>query len=178
MSTSNPSIAPVIDIEKTNLTMINNRVNNDVTNETNASGGNALARYITRTMTLEDGQDAEDLRVKLSAYKPIGTEIRVYYKILNKDDSDEFADRAWTLMEQTTVSSVYSSEKNEYDFKTFDYEVPSANLSGSSNEIQYTNSQGVTYTGYKYLAIKIVLTSTTSGVVPKVTEMMAIALQA
>jgi hypothetical protein len=178
LSTSNPSIAPVIDIEKTNLTMINNRINNDVTNENNASGGNALARYITRTMTLEDGQDAEDLRVKLSAYKPIGTEIRVYYKILNKDDSDEFADRAWTLMEQTTVASVYSSEKNEYDFKTLNYEVPSANLSGSSNEIQYTNSQGVTYTGYKYLAIKIVLTSTTSGVVPKVTEMMAIALQA
>ena len=178
MSTSNPAIAPVIDLEKTNLTMVNNRVNNDAGNETNASGGNALARYITRTMTLEDGQDAEDLRVKLSAYKPIGTEIRVYYKILNKDDSDEFADRSWRSMDQTTVTSVYSSEKNEYDFKNFNYEVPSADLSGSSKEIQYTNSQGVTFTGYKYVAIKIVLTSSTSGVVPKVTEMMAIALQA
>ena len=69
-------------------------------------------------------------------------------------------------------------KKNEYDFKTFNYEVSSADLTGTSNEIQYTNSQGVTFTGYKYVAVKIVLTSSTSGVVPKVTEMMAIALQA
>jgi hypothetical protein len=116
--------------------------------------------------------------VRLSAYKPSTTGINVYYKILNKDDSDAFDDRSWVLMDQTTVSTVYSSPENENDFKIFDFEVPSANLSGGSNEIQYTNSQGVTYTGYKYLAIKIVLTAQSSGVVPKVDEMMAIALQA
>jgi hypothetical protein len=81
-------------------------------------------------------------------------------------------------MDQTTVSTVFSSPENEKDFKIFDYEVPTANLSGAGNVIQYTNSQGVTYSGYKYLAIKIVLTAQSSGVVPKVDEMMTIALQA
>tara|TARA_R110000787_G_scaffold79863_1_gene174320 strand:- start:3616 stop:3861 length:246 start_codon:yes stop_codon:yes gene_type:complete len=81
-------------------------------------------------------------------------------------------------MNQTTVSTVYSSEENENDYKIFDYEVPVASLSGTSNQVQYTNSQNVTYTGYKYLAIKVVLTAEASGVVPKVNELMSIALQA
>ncbi len=81
-------------------------------------------------------------------------------------------------MNQTTVSTVFSSSENENDFKIFDFEVPAANLSGPSNTIQYTNSQGVTFTGYKYLAIKIVLAAQSSGVVPKVDEMITIALQA
>ena len=178
LSTSNPAIGPVVDLERVNLTLVNNTVNNDTTGETNANSGNALARYITRTLSLADGQDAEDIRVRLSAYKPSTTGISVYYKILNKDDSDAFDDRSWVLMNQTTVSTVYSSPENEDDFKIFDFEVPAANLSGAGSEIQYTNSQGVTYTGYKYLAIKIVLTAQSSGVVPKVDEMMAIALQA
>ena len=178
LSTSNPAIGPVVDLERVNLTLVNNTVNNDTTGETNANSGNALARYITRTLTLAEGQDAEDIRVRLSAYKPSTTGINVYYKILNSDDSDAFSDRDWVLMDQTTVSTVFSSPENEKDFKIFDYEVPTANLSGAGNVIQYTNSQGVTYSGYKYLAIKIVLTAQSSGVVPKVDEMMTIALQA
>jgi len=178
MSTSNPIIGPVLDLERINLTLVNNTVNNTVANETNADSGDALARYITRTLTLADGQDAEDIRVRLRAYKPSTTGINVYYKILNKDDSDAFKDRDWVLMNQTTVSTVYSSNEDENDFKLYDFEVPTANLSGGSNEIQYVNSQGVTYTGYKYLAIKIVLTAQSSGVVPKVDEMITVALQA
>jgi len=178
MSTSNPAIGPVVDLERINLTLVNNTVNNSTANETNADSGDALARYITRTLTLADGQDAEDIRVRLRAYKPSTTGISVYYKILNKDDSDDFKDRSWVLMDQTTVSTVYSSNENENDFKLYDFEVPTANLSGGSNEIQYTNSQGVTFTGYKYLAIKIVLTAQSSGVVPKVDEMITVALQA
>jgi hypothetical protein len=178
MSTSNPAIGPVVDLERINLTLVNNTVNNSTANETNADSGDALARYITRSLTLADGQDAEDIRVRLRAYKPSTTGISVYYKILNKDDSDDFKDRSWVLMDQTTVSTVYSSNENENDFKLYDFEVPTANLSGGSNEIQYTNSQGVTFTGYKYLAIKIVLTAQSSGVVPKVDEMITVALQA
>jgi len=178
MSTSNPIIGPVLDLERINLTLVNNTVNNTVANETNADSGDALARYITRTLTLADGQDAEDIRVRLRAYKPSTTGINVYYKILNKDDSDAFKDRNWVLMNQTTVSTVYSSNEDENDFKLYDFEVPTANLSGAANEIQYVNSQDVTYTGYKYLAIKIVLTAQSSGVVPKVDEMITVALQA
>jgi hypothetical protein len=84
LSTSNPAIGPVVDLERVNLTLVNNTVNNDTTGETNANSGNALARYITRTLTLAEGQDAEDIRVRLSAYKPSTTGINVYYKILKQ----------------------------------------------------------------------------------------------
>jgi len=177
ISTTSKDISPIVDLEKTNMTLVSNQINNDVTGETNPSGGNALARYITRIMTLEDGQDAEDLKIRLSGYKPLNTNIRVYYKIMNKDDYENFELKNWVEMEQTTVSSVYSSEENSFDYKTFNYAIPSANLTGPNGEVQYTNSIGITYTGYKYVAIKVVLTSTTTGLVPKVSEFMGIALQ-
>ena len=121
LSTSNPAIGPVVDLERVNMTLVNNTVNNDLTGETNANSGSALARYITRTLTLADGQDAEDIRVRLNAYKPSTTGISVYYKILNSQDSDAFADRDWFLMNQTTVSTVLSSSENENDIKIIDF---------------------------------------------------------
>jgi len=80
-------------------------------------------------------------------------------------------------MTQDTLSTVYSDSENEEDFKVFDFSIPTANLTGSLNEVQYTNSQGITFTGFKYMAIKVVLTSESDAVVPRVKDLMAIALQ-
>lgn len=177
LTTSNPRHSPMIDIERMNTIIVDNKINNDSTNETNATGGNALAKYITRTLALEEGQDAEDLVVKLSAYKPNNTELEVYYKILNKDDDDAFEDRDWVEMTQTTFSTIVSDSENTQDFKEFNYAVPTANLTGSSGEVQYTNSQGIVYTGFKYMAIKIVMKSSSEAIVPRVRDLIAIALQ-
>jgi len=170
-------LAPVVDIERVNAIVVNNKINNDLTGETNPAGGNAEAKYITRTLALADGQDGEDIAVRLSAYKPAITSIDVFYKILNKDDSDAFNDRDYVLMRQITPSSVFSDSEDTTDFKIFDYGIFSANLTGSGGEVQYTNSQGVTYTGFKNFAIKIVLRSASDGTVPRVRDFMAIALQ-
>ena len=43
--------------------------------------------------------------------------------------------------------------------------------------MQYTNSQGVTFTGYKFFKIKIVLLSPNTSIVPRVKDLRAIALQ-
>jgi hypothetical protein len=55
--------------------------------------------------------------------------------------------------------------------------VPTTSLTGPSDEVQYTASSGVTYTGFKYFKIKAVLLSTSSSIVPRVTDFRAIALQ-
>ncbi len=55
--------------------------------------------------------------------------------------------------------------------------IPTAELSGTNNEVQYTNSGGIIYTGFKYMSIKVVLTATSQGLVPRVKDLMAIALQ-
>jgi hypothetical protein len=175
--TNNNRVAPMIDTERVNLIVVDNNVNNDTTGEDSVNGGNAEARYITRTLTLADGQDAEDLKVRLNAYKPSGTGISVYYKILNKDDDDAFEDRSWVEMTQTTLSTVVSSSENYNDFIVYDYGIPAAQLTGGSNEVQYVNSQGITYTGYKYIAVKVVMTSSSDSIVPRVKDLMAIALQ-
>ena len=177
ITTSDSRVAPVVDLERINAIVVDNKINNDSTNETNASGGNASAKYMTRILTLADGQDAEDIKVRLNAYKPVNTEIEVYYKILNGEDSDQFDDRNWVLMSQGTSSTVYSDSENEEDFIIFDYGIPSANLTGPLSQVQYTNSQGITFTGFKYMSIKVVMKSSSESIVPRVKDLMAIALQ-
>ena len=174
--------SPVIDSERTSLFAINNLINNDATGEANTSGGNALARYITRTVTLADGQDAEDLKVYITAYKPSTADIKVYYKILHAEDGDELSDRTWVEMNQVTKTSVKSDEANIDDFKEYEYTIPPEQLTAAAQEantvVQYTNSTGTVYTGYKYYSIKIVLLSSTPTNVPRVRDLRAIALQA
>ena len=49
-------------------------------------------------------------------------------------------------------------------------------LTGGNNEYQYT-SDGVTYTGYKFFKIKIVMTTSNTAKSPRIRDYRAIALQ-
>ena len=176
LTTTNPRLAPAIDLERTSMVIIDNKVNNDSTNEDTAGGGNAQARYITRILTLAEGQDAEDIKVKINAYKPVTTEIEVYYKIMHKDDESTFNDLSWVKMTQSTVSTIFSDSEDEEDFKIFDFDIPTDKLTGTLNEVQYINN-GLTYTGFKYMSMKVVLKSSSDAIVPRVKDFLAIALQ-
>ena len=182
--------SPVLDVKRISATTVQNLINNDTTGEANtASGGNALAKYITRKMTLADGQDAEDIRVYLSAYRPPGSNISVYYKILHREDSDTFDNARWIPMSYTTEtgftsSIVFSSTDIVDDFKEYVFVVPNYSnsvLSGAnttnSNFIEYRNSARSRFVGYKYLSIKVVLTSTTTTNPPRLDDIRVIALQ-
>lgn len=177
MSTVNSNLSPAIDVEKATSYVINNLVNNVSTNETSTSGGDATARYITRRVTLTKNQTAEDLNVFLTAYKPDKTDIKVYYKILNNTDSDDFDDKSFVEMTQSTNTGVNSVERKLDDFIEYKYTVPSANLTGAGGEITYTNAAGATFTGFNTFAIKIVMLSSTDVVVPQIRDMRALALQ-
>jgi hypothetical protein len=150
-------------------------------------GGNAETRYITRIVGLADGQDAEDLRVYLTAYKPSGSNIFVYYKILAAEDNDSMADVRWIPMELNesqgfTAATRYSSSENKNDFLELVYDVPNYTntaRSGANNStgiIEYRNSARAAYSKFKYFAIKIVLTNSTSSNPPRVKDLRAIAL--
>jgi len=137
-----------------------------VQSELNATGGNAKTRYITRRVTLEDGFDAQDLKVILNAYKPKDTDIKVYYRVHNADDSDDFETKPYVLMTQQTDSnriSANESDIHEYAFK-------------SPNDVITYTSNSVTYDKFKTFAIKIVLGSASSSIIPKVKDLKAIAL--
>ena len=80
-------------------------------------------------------------------------------------------------MTQVTSASEVSDSKASEDFREFEFTIPDANKTGSSSQVQYNNTSGITFTGFKYYKIKIVLTSTTPAVIPRVKDLRAIALQ-
>lgn len=137
-----------------------------VQSELNADGGNAKTRYISRRVTLEDGFDAQDLKVFLNAYKPKDTDIKVYFRVHNAEDPENFEDKPYVLFTQETDANLISANENdikEYVFRT------------SANNISYTSS-GQTYDNFKTFSIKIVLGSASTAIIPKVKDMKAIAL--
>ena len=103
LSSTNDQISPIIDTGRFGVIAVENIVNNLTTNETEQpSGGSALARYISRRVSLTDGFDASDLSIFLTMNKPAGTNVYVYYKVLSQFDPILFDDRPWQVMTQTT----------------------------------------------------------------------------
>ena len=98
-------------------------INNSSANE-HLSQGNATSKYISKRVVLADGQDAEDLRVYLSAYKPANTDILVYGKFHNNADPDPFDDKNWTKLELVTDAAVLSNPYNRDDIVELEYKVP------------------------------------------------------
>jgi hypothetical protein len=135
--------------------------------EGNPNGGSANAKYITRRVTLADGFEASDLIVQFNAYKPAGTEVDVYYKVLASDDSGTFDSKNWTKMRQTTSSQIVSTPGSG-DFKEFTFAT-------QANNASYTSGT-TTYTRFKTFAIKVVMRSSTTTVVPRVRDLRVIAL--
>lgn len=173
MVTTTRYLSPVIDLSRSNAVYVHNLINNDDTDEAGApEGGNAINKYISKTVTLADGQDAEDLIVSLTAYRPPNSTVKVYYKIRNDEDGDLFDEKNWVEMD---YPEVYSSKANRNNFIDMSFSVPSSQL--SSGVVQYT-SGGNTFLGFKQFAVKIVLLGTNSALVPRVADLRVIAAQA
>ena len=186
LSSGSNRLSPVVDIGRTKSVIpVHNIINNDNTGEF-GNFGNAQARYITKKIVLADGQEAEDIKVVLSAYKPVGTDIDVYARIQNAEDPDDFRDKHYTKLDQTSAANTVSSIVNKENFVELEYGFPSSNttslgafnFSGNNNVVRYFNSANAHFDTYKYFSLKVVLrTSTGSHVVPRVKDLRAIALQ-
>jgi hypothetical protein len=143
------------------------------TSEFSPIGGNALCRYITKKVVLAPGNDSQDLRVYYTAYRPIGTNIYVFYKLLSSGDDSIFEDNSWQLM--TTVGgnkSVFSKTRNDI----YEFEAAPGTDGLADNYITYVSSNGQTYNSFIQFAIKIVMTSADRTTVPILTSLRAIAL--
>ena len=141
--------------------------------EDKKSGGNSNVRYITRKVTLADGFDSGDLRVYVTAYKPSGADISVYYKLLSVSDNETFDDKSWQLM--TQLSNVNFVSNNYQDYREIAYAPGIANA--ANNSVLYSTSS-TTFNTFRTFAIKIVLSGTSTVDVPKVRDFRAIALPA
>lgn len=167
------------------LTFVNNSTTytthiTDLYGRHDAYVGNLENKYISRIVTLADGQDAEDVQVFLSAYRPPSTDVKVWIRIMAVDDLDTFTNIPWIELGKTG-NDLFSSIANRNDFREFRYGFPNAfltgTLGGATNVVQYRNSLGVTHTGFKYFQIKIGLIGTNAAVIPRVGDLRVIALQ-
>ena len=145
-----------------------------VIGETSKTGGNAIARYLTRRVTLAPGFDSGDLRVYITAYKPIGSNIHVYAKYLSASDPELFEDKKYQKLTQLGDANFVSENRNDYRELVF---APGTDEI-AENKIFYTNDAGIVYDTYRTFSIKIVMSSDITFDVPRIRDFRAIALPA
>jgi hypothetical protein len=145
-----------------------------IAGETSKSGGPASAKYITRKVSLAEGFDSGDLRVYLTAYKPLDTGILVYAKYQSASDGERWEDKGWTLLTQIGNANFVSSNSSDYRELVF---APGTN-GVESNAIYYTDASGSGFNTFKTFAIKIVMTGKQTYDVPKIRDLRVIAMPA
>jgi hypothetical protein len=144
--------------------------------EDKSVGGNADVRYITKRVPLATGFDAGDLRVYMDAYRPPGSGILVWYKLLAESDPSRFDDNNWLLMTELSDSkNTFSANRNDFFEAVF---APGEQDSGiPANKIRYTSASGTgPHSDFAVFQIKVVLYGSSTVAVPKFGQLRVIAL--
>ena len=170
-TSSSSDVSPCIDTKLIDAIGIKFLINNDSTNEGGkVIGGNATAKYITKTVTLADGFDATDLRLMMNSYVPLEGTIEIYYKVLSGSDPQTIDQKSWTgPMYQVNQTGTISDSRDQWydlEFKSSSAAVPSISYSDGTT----------TYSNFKKFAIKIVMKSSNTGKAPMISQLRAIAL--
>lgn len=139
-NTTNIYTSPYVKEENLDVFVTRYEINNSDADEYTNSG-NATSKYVTKRVVLADGQDAEDLRVYLSAYKPTNTDIVVYGKFHNNIDPEPFDDKNWTKLELVTDKGLLSNPYNRDDAIELEYKIPYYH-SGTSVSGLFTTASG------------------------------------
>ncbi len=171
MSTEVENLSPVIDLNRTSVFTIQNRINdplgshghyvargtavpsNDVADLDTASGNNlSSAAYVTKEVVLDNPADELDIFVNIN--RPTGTSVDVYYKTSVDSDAD-LLELTWTKAIPTNNNGVVPID-DSYNY----------------NEVYY---QVAGLDEYSKFVVKIVLRSNNSSYVPTCKDFRAIA---
>jgi len=166
---SNPNLSPVIDLNRTNILCVHNKVdsptNSNTTGfvaETDPDGGSAAAKYITREVTLEN--PSTSLEVRLAANVFPTSSIEVYRKSRAPDDETPMSQIPYVQMTQSNTLK-NSEERSQSPY----------------NETYRTNFFDFNYgetdiPEFSSFKIKIVMKGTNPAYPPRVKDMRTIAL--
>lgn len=104
------------------------------------NAGESNNRYISRTVTLADGQDAEDMKLYLSAFKPPRTDIEVFVRAAQAYENIE--DKLFSPMKLVNSDAV-SDREDETDIVELEYGFYTrAELDASSFVTPFTATDG------------------------------------
>jgi hypothetical protein len=183
-SATTKDTSPVIDHEISSVLLAEYRVNDIAANDITERGrvGAATSKYVSKIVKLADGMDATHVRVLIGAYKPVGTELRVYMRLQSSTDIRAFSDVQWTELTLKPETDARSSTANRYDYRDYEYYLGTTSKAAgegawdNSGVINYIDLDGAVYTSFKYFAVKIVMESSGHNVVPRVKDLRALAL--
>lgn len=115
--TTDSKISPVVDLDRISLVTFDNIVNDSNEFETTEDDGQCAARYITKSVKLENPSDQID--VYFDAVRPDeSTSIEVYARFANKTSTNSFDVIPWTKIEtdgKVPVSSNYQFAEVHYE---------------------------------------------------------------
>ena len=165
---SNVTSTPFVDIEASKLIAYQHKITNSA---------DTTAKYISKTIELSEDLDAEDFNLILTAYRPTGTDIKVYIKAQNAYDNDEFDNLGWTELELFEGVGTYSTITNLQDYRELKFRINKTNKTGglAANPFTYT-SQGGVFEGFKRFQIRIDLLSPNIHNAPTLKDYRGIAL--
>jgi len=171
------AISPVLDKDRLTAIVVENRVNDSLITDPASDNYNgeleptafvpkssdadiindgAMARYISRIVTLQPGFESTDLRVFLTVNKQLGSEVQVFVKVQTPEAEGDFNNERFIQL-QPALDVI---SENEEDFREIEYELP-ADFPEPFNQF----------------VVKIVMYSTDFGTtVPRVRDLRAIAV--
>jgi hypothetical protein len=112
--------------------------------------GNAKSKYISKIVTLASGQDAEDLQVIVSAFRPANSDVQVWVRFLNGDDGDPISLKTWTPLINGS-QGLYSDPSNPNDFREYTFSVGAYYKMISTTGTIDASNTSTTLTGYNTL---------------------------
>lgn len=168
LKNTDKNLTPIIDIDATGVKLIKNHINaysREVSNsELLPYNGLAFSKYITKPITLNEDFDADGITLYIDVNRPIGTDIEIFYKILNRYDTDlELKDTPWYRLTKKTASNpvLLASDYIEEIYEELG--------------ITYTGINGTQYDSFNRIAVKVVLYSDDGSKVPTIKNLRVIA---
>ena len=175
LSTDDPKVSPMIDLDRVNMITIMDRLNSKVTDYAADRRVNSVdqdpsaAIYLSKVVNLEKASDG--LKVQFDAYKHSTNDIRVMYRIFRIDAPPQYQ-----LFELFPGFENLDSNGNVID-PAKNNGKPDRRILSSSTEADYKeyefNAKNLPqFNGFQ---IKIVMTGTNFAYVPKIRDLRAIA---
>ena len=156
METTQDNLTPVIDTDRFSIITTANRINNPSNPDDAklAKGDPHEAVYISKIAELTNPSGA--IKLMFTAYRPVGTQIKVLYRVLPDDTNDSIDTFGYEYFPEPANGTPEATEQEE--FREYEYEV-----------------SGIKFKQYQ---IKILFVSDTQAYSPVIQDLRAIALAA
>ena len=177
MSSIDPNVSPVIDLDRVSAILTTNRINSPVSNfatdsRVNQTGKDPCASsYVSNLILLEN--PATSLQVKFASYRRNSSDIRVFFKIISEGSTENSIDRDFELFPGFDNIDQFGSiiNKSNNNGKPDNKITPSISL--EFKDYEFSIDQLPPFTKFQ---IKIDMVGTNQAQPPFIKDLRAIAL--